>query len=138
MTGDLYINGTDAETLGVAMGNNFISAILTPAKLKDFVTNEVRTRPGKQYLIHNPVVAEREMTLSFVIFGDTAEQTTTRFKSFMQILNTGQLTIRVPTLGTEVYHLVYSGSGITYGIDLLRTTMTFSGKFVEPDPTART
>ena len=55
MIGDLFINRTDAYTMGVAMGSGFIAGLKSPAGLKDFVENEdPRKTARRSYIPTNP------------------------------------------------------------------------------------
>ena len=49
-----------------------------------------------------------------------------------------RLGIRVPALGSEVYHLVYTGKSASYALSLSRRFGRLSAKFTEPNPTDRT
>ena len=47
------------------MGGGFLMLLGHPASMKDFIENKSRLEHGKQVIINNPKVDEREITLSF-------------------------------------------------------------------------
>ena len=139
MNGDLFINGTDAQSIGIVMGDSFIANLLAPAGLKDFVENDDRLKNGKEVLYNNPLLAARDVTLSFVIMGSTPEDHLTNLRSFYTLLQTGKVTINVPAIGNDVnYHLTYMGSSNSYSLSAYRCTSKLSVKFNEPNPANRT
>lgn len=50
----------------------------------------------------------------------------------------GAVTIQIPEVNDDVYHLVYKGKGTDYGMDGTRTFCHMILKFDEPNPTNRT
>lgn len=138
MTGDLIINGKDAWTQwGVNMGEGFLDAIDAFAPMKDYIENDSRLEHGKRVLISNPRVASRELTLHFTIKGDSETDYRAKRKAFEQELQKLAVDIKVPAIGTEVYHLVYLGKSVAYALNLSRTFCTVSAKFEEPNPMNR-
>lgn len=138
MTGDLLINGKDAwDTWGVRMGTGFIDSIDAPAPMKDYIKNESRLEHGKRIITDNAKMDSREFTLSFTIEGKSESDYRTKKKAFFSELEKGRITIKVASLGNEVYRLVYLGKGISYGLSLNRRFSRFSAKFEEPNPTER-
>ena len=57
--------------------------------------------------------------------------------TLQQELQAGAFTLKVPVLGTDVYHLVYTGKSISYGLSLGRCFGKISAKFTEPNPVDR-
>lgn len=136
MTGELYINGSDAwGTWRVAMGDGFIERLLAPAGTKDFVENESRIENGKRVIFNNPKVASREVTLTFNMHGDTSDEYLSNYKAFVSILQSGKVTIRVPAIGMT-FTMVYKKS-TSFAIGRSRMNSKLSVKFDEPDPTNR-
>lgn len=137
MIGDLFINNTDATRLGVAMGSGFLSSLISPAPLKEFVTNEDPTKDGKDIIIENPRLASRELALTFIILGDSPQDHIQKFNHFISLLQQGQINIRVPSLGSEIYHLKYSGTSGSYSLSKDRSTSNLTVKFEEFNPANR-
>lgn len=138
MKGELYINGKDAWTeWGVNMGEGFIDAIDSLAPMKDYIENDSRLEHGKRVLVVNPKVASRDLTLHFTIKGASEADFRSKRKAFEAELYKGSVNINVPVLGTEVYHLIYLGKSVSYGLSRTRAFCTLSAKFEEPNPMNR-
>lgn len=138
MTGDLYINNKDAYTTwGVNMGDGFLDALDGFLPMKDYIENDSRLEHGKRMITTNPKVASRDITLEFTITGSSETDYRTKKKAFQAELQAGAFTLKVPTLGSEVYHLVYTGKSISYGLSLGRCFGKISAKFTEPNPADR-
>lgn len=138
MTGELYINGKDAWIeWGVNMGEDFINEIDAFVPMKELIENDSRLEHGKRILLANPRVASRELALHFTIKGDNETDYRAKRKAFEQELQKLAVDIKVPAIGTEVYHLVYLGKSVAYALNLSRTFCTVSAKFEEPNPMNR-
>lgn len=138
MTGDLFINGKDAwATWGVRMGDGFLDTIDGFNEMKDYIENESRLEHGKRVITDNAKVDSREITLQFTIEGNSENDYRTKKKSFQTELEKGTVNIKVPTLGSEVYKLVYLGKSLSYGLSPDRCFGKVSGKFCEPNPMDR-
>lgn len=139
MTGELYINGKDAWTeWGVNMGEGFLDAIDGFAPMKEYIENDSRLEHGKRVLVADPKVASREVTLHFTIMGVSQADYRAKRIAFEEELRNGSVDVIVPELGEHVYHLVYLGKNVTYGLNMSRTFSTLSAKFDEPNPMERT
>lgn len=138
MTADLIINRKDAlETWGVRMGEGFLDAIDGFNEMKDYIENESRLEHGKRVITDNAKVDSREITLQFTIEGSSESDYRTKKKAFQTELEKGTVNIKIPSLGSEVYKLVYLGKNISYGLSLDRRFGRVSSKFCEPNPTDR-
>lgn len=138
MTGDLFINGKDAwATWGIRMGDGFLDTIDGFNEMKDYIENESRLEHGKRVIIDNAKVDSREITLQFTIEGNSENDYRTKKKSFQAELEKGTVNIKVPTLGSEVYKLIYLGKSVSYGLSLDRCFGKISSKFEEPNPMDR-
>ena len=138
MTGQLYINEKDAwTTWGVRMDDGFLDAIDAPLPMKDYIENESRLEHGKHMITMNAKVDSREITLGFTIAGTSESDYRAKKKSFQSELQSGAFTLKVPALGEEVYHLVYTGNSINYGLSLDRTFGHFTMKVTDPNPMNR-
>lgn len=138
MTGDLFINGKDAlETWGVRMGDGFLDAIDGFNEMKDYIENESRLEHGKRVITDNAKVDSREITLQFTIEGSSESDYRSKKKAFQTELEKGAVNIKIPTLGSEVYKLVYLGKSLSYGLSPDRCFGKVSSKFEEPNPMDR-
>lgn len=138
MTGELFINGKDAwDVWGVNIGDGFPSAIDAFVPMKDYIENEERSQNGKSVLLALRRVASRDVTLKFTIKGSDAADFRTKRNAFEQELHSGFVSINVPELGAQVYHLIYTGKSVSYAMNRARTFCTVSAKFEEPDPANR-
>lgn len=138
MTGDLTINNKDAwTTWGVRMGDGFLDTIDGFNEMKDYIENESRLKHGKRVITDNAKVDSREIILQFTIEGSSESDYRTKKKAFQTELEKGTVNIKIPSLGSEVYKLVYLGKSISYGLSLDRCFGRVSSKFCEPNPTDR-
>lgn len=138
MIGDLLINGSDAYAKGIAMGDDFLGNILSPSSLKSFVENDDPTKNGKEVIYpQTPKLASRDLTLTFTIFGNTATEHLTNYKNFIALLQKGEISLSIPALGTEVYHLTYVGDSGSYMIEADCLASRLTVKFNEPNPADR-
>lgn len=134
----LLINNKDAyATWGVRMGDGFLDTIGAPAPMKEFIENKSRLEHGKQMIVSNPKLNEREITLSFTIEGSSQSDYLIKKKAFFEELYKGTVNIQVPANSTEIYHLIYLGKSITYAQSLDRNFGKISSKFCEPNPINR-
>ena len=137
MNGELYINGQDAwTTWGIGMDSSGLSALMTPAPVKDFVSNESRLEHGRQYITSNPRLKERELTLRLSLYAPTASLFYSRYAAFCKdVLATGTVNIRTRYQSGVVYHCLYQSCAqyTQYRGKVAR----FSLRLVEPNPTDR-
>lgn len=137
MKGDLFINGIDAGDLGIAMGSGFLESLKSPASLKEFVENDDPTKDGKEIMFGSPKIASRELTLSFVVCGDSAQEHIRKYNAFVRMLQRGKISISAPAIGTEIYHLKFAGTSGGYSMSKDLTTSKLAIKFEEPNPACR-
>lgn len=138
MKGDLFINNKDAwTTFGVNMGDGFLDAIDAPLPMKDYIESSSRQEHGKRVITDNAKVDSREITLSFTITGASESDYRTKKTAFQNELQKGNVEIKIPALGNEIYKLIYSGKSISYGLSLDRCFGKISSKFEEPNPMDR-
>lgn len=137
MTGDLEINGKDAYTTwGVSMGDDFISNILSPAGLKDFIENESRIENGKRVIHNNPKLADRDVTLTFFLEGSTPDIYLERYKAFVSELQTGSIRVFIPPISKDIYKFTVQKFQ-SYALNITRTFSKVSVKLNEYDPSNR-
>lgn len=139
MTGELFINGKDAWTeWGINMGKGFKDTLDSFVPLKDYITNESALEHGRQVLFEVlPKVNYREFTLQFMLLGTDADDFREKRKAFEAELQKGRVDLVVPSLGNEVYKLVYLGKNITYAMNRKGNFGTVAARFEEPNPTDR-
>jgi hypothetical protein len=139
MTRELYINGKDAWTeWGVSMGDGFVDAIDAFVPMKEYIENDSRLEHGKRVLVTTPRLASRELTLHFTIKGVSESDFRSKRRAFENELRKGRVTVMVPALNDEVYHLLYLGRNVSYALNRSRTFAAISAKFEEPNPSDRT
>lgn len=120
------------------MGEGFLEAIDAPLSMKSYLESESRLENGKRMITDHVKIDSRELTLSFTIKGTSQSDYQARKKAFCdEVLYKGRVTVEIPALGADVYHLVYLGKSVSYGQNVHRTFGTISGKFCEPNPANR-
>lgn len=139
MAVDLLINGRDARAeYGVYMGEGFLNALTEPLELKEFISNESRLEHGKRVIVRDPKFQPRELTLDFVLVGESKSDFAAKRDAFFALLYSGFVEIIVPCLSpTTAYRLIYKGKGSDYGMNLARTMCRLVLKFDEPNPNDR-
>lgn len=131
---ELLINGKDAfQEWGLRMGDDFISNILSPVALKEFIENESALEDGKRVILASPKLADRDVSLAFTIEGINEVDYINKYKSFVNELQKGQVLINVPILGGEIYRLTYLKS-TSFSLNKSRTFSRLVVKFNEPNP----
>lgn len=136
----ITINGTNINTLGVSLEKGSYSALLLPAPLKDFVENNDPTKNGTEVLTHKkngaPLarIAERDVTLTFLIVGDNEADFMAKYAAFTSLLHEGNVDLYVSDLG-RTFHLIY-GNSTQYDNFRLKACK-LAVKFREPNPANR-
>lgn len=151
MTGDVTINNYDAFTRwGVNLEDGALSALMTPAPMKEFIESKSRVAHGKKIITKAPKVDAREVTLPFHIMAKTKEEFFDKYNLFCEeVLKPGAFTLKTKyqpqrtkivggvaqTIPEVVYHLVYLSCTQFSQYD--QRLGRFSLKVAEPDPTNR-
>ena len=136
----ITINGTNINTLGVSLEKGSYSALLLPAPLKDFVENNDPTKNGTEVLTHKkdgtPLarIAERDITLTFLIVGDNKADFMAKYAAFTALLHDGDIDLYVSDLD-RTFHLIYSGA--TQYDNFRLKACKLAVKFREPNPANR-
>ena len=132
-------NGTLTEVTlsGVDMGKGFMDEIGGSSPLKDYVTNSNDMRHGVQYCPTVPMQNERQLTLTFQIYGATQTTYETNRDAFYQYLYGGDVIISVPSRRTGTYYRLKYKNGVSYDESRDGRHSQFAAKFTEPDPTNR-
>lgn len=123
MTYELEINGYDAAARwGVTLGDGSLSALMTPAPMKDYITNESAATAGK--IIANSTAAmpkpdSRDVQLTVYVHARRAQDTVgtdgtvaekgfyTRYAEFVAELQKGAITLRTRYQENVYYRLYY-------------------------------
>ncbi|MBR3455745.1 MAG: hypothetical protein IKH26_10510 [Bacteroidaceae bacterium] len=137
MSEELYINGQDAwTTWGIGMDSSGLSALMTPAPVKDFVSNESRLEHGRQYITTNPRLKERELTLRLCLYAPTAALFYARYAAFCKdVLATGTVNISTRYQEGVVYHCLYQSC--SQYTQYRGKVAKFALKLIEPNPSDR-
>lgn len=142
MTGKLFINGYDAfDTWGVVLEDGSYAKFLSGDTPKPYTENKSRSESGKQVLMKNPKLDEREFSIVFVFLPQTVSFLT-RYQSFLGSLQAGKVVnniiypneVYVPEIGLK-YRLIYKGNSNLTQIDLSFGKVVV--KFLEPNPENR-
>lgn len=141
----LYINHEgdsvfiDASGFGAEMGDGFIDALGGVVPLKDYIQFSSRVMPGKE-LRAVPVADAREVTLQFIISGDSPDEYRSNKEALTAYLSADpHVNVKVPAIfGHDLcFHLVYTGKSVTYAESFSHARGVISAKFIEPNPTDR-
>jgi hypothetical protein len=134
MIGQLYINDKDVfATWGAYLEDGSENALLLPAPNKEYASNKARSQHGKQVFRSSPRKDERDIILYFCLAASTRDEFLTKYEAFTEELDTGMVTMRVPSL-KKVYKL----DAISYqDLGFYDCTGKFAVKFNEPNPKDR-
>ena len=99
--------------------------------------NKSRLEHGKQVLMDNPKLDERELTLVFTVEGDSPADYQAKRTAFYEELYKGKIDIQIPENSSDIYHLLYLGKSVAYAQSLDRTFGKISAKFCEYNPSNR-
>lgn len=137
LKGQLYINGKDAYlTWGIFLDETALSALMTPAANKEFISNKYRSKDGKSVIKHNPRLDEREITLPFNMTAKDTDTFMTNYARFCEeVLAKGELVIHTRFQPNVWYRCIYLSC--TQFSQCIREMAKFSLKLNEPDPSDR-
>lgn len=133
------INEIPLSSMGVTMTAGWRTALLTPAPIKDLVSNDDPEKPGIQVITKMSdgtsaaVIKERDVTLTFIVKGADEEDFLKKYTAFLQMLYKGKIILHVPSLGQH-FGLIYRNAT---KYDDYGNVCTLAVKFTEPDPTDR-
>ncbi len=128
---------TDLDTYGITLIRGWREALLTPAGVKDFVTNDNRLEHGVAVLAKqgNAKKDKRDVSLSFFLEGESEDDYLQKYETFLdKIAYNGQFCFKVPCL-KRVFKFVYS-SCTSYGDYGLKRSK-FTIKMTEYNPNDR-
>lgn len=133
--GELYINDKDAfTTWGVSMEDG-LSALLSPANMKPYVTNKSRLEHGTRVMAVNPKVDEREVTIVVHLLASSTAQFLERLHSFVAEMEQGAVSLRTSYEPSVTYHLHYMS--MTQFTQFMMGMAKFSIRFTEYNPKSR-
>ena len=137
LKGQLYINGKDAYlTWGIFLAETALSALMTPAPNKEFISNKYRSKDGKSVIKHNPRLDEREITLAFNMAAKDSDTFLTNYAKFCdEVLAKGELVIHARFQPNVWYRCIYISC--TQFSQFAQEMAKFSLKLNEPDPSDR-
>lgn len=139
----VYINNSafdSEEAFGVFFTDASITALMTPAPKKPYISNKSSLLAGKQVSPVAPKTDERDIQLTFGLRASSLAQFLIRYRSFCNELDKGDISILVhiwedSTFLKTTYHLKYL-SCQQYS-EFNGRLAKFMIKFNEPDPTNR-
>jgi len=136
--GQLFINSEDAYAeWGISLDSTSLSALMTPASKKEWITNEVRTENGVRYDTGTiPMNKQRDITLTFNLTASDETDFHTKYAAFCSdVLEGGLLNIQTSFQPNVVYKCVYEQCS---QFTQFRQQMAFfTLKLVEPNPNDR-
>lgn len=136
MKGQVFINDVDVSEYGISLDSAALSTLMTPANLKDWVSNECRDEDGERYLKNYvPKQSKRDLTLNFNLLANDEDTFYARYAQFCELLNAGILNIRTKYQPSVVYRCIYVKC--TQFSEFRQQMASFSLSLVEPDPTDR-
>lgn len=127
-----YINETSLSTYGVVLLKGWREAFLFPPDNKEYITNESRLEHGIRYNTGNINKKAKEISLQFFLEGSSDDDYIDKLETFMNIISSGIISVRIPKLKNRVYKLVYTGIK-QYGMYGAKKGK-FVINFVEPNP----
>lgn len=136
-SGTLTINGKDAWTKwGMTMDSKGLSALMTPAGMKDNIKNSCRRLHGDKVITGNVRYKSRTVSLIVQFSAKNQAEFLTRYASFCEELATGFLNISTSYQPGVVYKMEYRECTqfVEYGsMGIAKFTL----KLVENDPSDR-
>lgn len=137
----MTINGYDAfQTWGITPTDDAVTALMTPAPLKDYVSNESPLAAGKEMLSigsYVPKADSRDVQIKFNLCAATKAKFLANYNSFCTELAKGYMEITLPTVNPDVVYRCYYQSCSQYS-QFNGKAAKFLLKVTEPDPTNRT
>lgn len=130
-------NYVDLDNYGITLVRGWREALLTPASVKDFVTNDNRLSHGVSVLAKPKYtkIDKRDISISFFLEGSNESDYLQKYEDFLnKIAYNGQFCLKVPCL-KKVFKLVYSSCS-KYGDYGLKKS-NFTLKLTEHNPNNR-
>lgn len=106
--GELKINGRDAATAwGAFMSDGSLSALMTPAPIKEYVSNSSRLEDGRRVIPEGTKVESRDLTLTIHIKASNRDQFFARYLAFVEELHKGVIVIETKYQPDVRYKCLY-------------------------------
>lgn len=129
------INNTPLSTLGVMMLKGSYEALLMPADVKEYISNDDPNKDGTDYSVewdYEPKQKERTVTLLFAIEGRDAANFIQGKNLFIQFIQQGLINLYVPDLERSFFLLYETCTSFNYHHP---NACDLAVRFIEPDPT---
>lgn len=100
----------DLDTFGVTLVRGWREALLTPAPVKSYVTNNSRLENGQSVIATSKYAKKdkREVSISFFLEGSSEEDYLQKYEAFLdKIAYSGEFFLKVPRI-KRVFKLVYT------------------------------
>lgn len=137
--GQLYINGVDAfATWGISLNQDGLSALMTPAPNKGYISNDSRLEHGVRCVDAPDTVKvdQRQVNITFNLIASTEEQFFARYAAFCtEVLEAGAINIRTSFQPTVLYRCKYESC--TQFTQFMRGIAHFALRLTEPNPKNR-
>ena len=139
---EITINGVSLASMGTTLLSGAYSALLTPPALKDFVENNDPLKDGTEVIVpgtdgkddtSTPKIKERDVTLTFLIQGDSETAFLDNYNAFVAMLHRGMINLYIPELERN-FSLIYRNS--TQFANYMLNACKLAVKFREPNPTS--
>lgn len=127
----------DLDTFGITLVRGWREALLTPAPIKSYVTNNSRLEHGQSVIATAKYARKdkRDVSISFFLEGNSQEDYLKKYESFLsKIAYSGQFCLKVPCL-KRVFKFVYSQCSQFGDYGLKKGKFTI--KFTESNPNDR-
>lgn len=136
MIDELDINGNNAYTTwGIRLEKGAIASLMTPAPMKEYISNSSRTVHGSQILPSSAKMNQRDITVQFCLSASSESDYMTKYTAFASVLASGRLVIYEKKHTNKYYRCFYvSCSAYQHNINGLSK---FTLKLIEPDPSDR-
>lgn len=137
MKGDLFINGYDAYArYGVSLEQGGLTALMTPAPMKDLIESRRRREHGKRVVNDTPRYDDRDITLPLHLTARDTEDFLRKYSLFCsEVLAKGRMEISTRYESGVVYRCDYVNC--TQFSEFRTVYAAFSLRLNEPDPTNR-
>lgn len=136
LIGQLTINGKDAYAeWGMTMDTTSLSALMTPAGMKDNVKSSSRLQHGTRVSRDNPRIAERNLSLTIQFSAQNETEFFDNYLSFCEELETGFLNIITSFQPNVCYKMEYRSC--QQFTQFNRGIAKFVLRLTENDPTDR-
>lgn len=131
-THNITLNEQPLSIYGATLLDGSYISLMTPANLKSWVTNDAVDEDGVDYIQPTVTnVAERSVTLVFLIRGENEADFIAKYNSFIGLLHKGMIELNVPDLN-RTFNLKYEGC--TPFDKWMLQSCKLSVKFTEPKP----